>query len=139
MFIFIGLDNNDFKCSTSLYESLERKPNTLITLTPITSINLNQEKPINKGKKENHRANINSEVPTTFNPWIKKEAIIIPKIPPAPSGIEGTMKCIDASVQVVIKTKKKDINLIISISLFDFVLSDLTKPTADEINKSGKK
>jgi len=42
-------------------------------------------------------------------------------------------------VQVVIKTKKKDISLIISISLFDFVLSDLTKPTADEINKSGKK
>ena len=111
----------------------------MITLVPITSINFNQEKPINKGKKENHRANINSEVPTTFNPWIKKEAIIIPKIPPAPSGIEGTMKCIDASVQVVIKTKKKDISLIISISLFDFVLSDLTKPTADEINKSGKK
>ena len=111
----------------------------MITLVPITSINFNQEKPINKGKKENHRANLTSEVPPTFTPWIKKEAIIIPKIPPAPSGIEGTMKCIDASVQVVIKTKKKDISLIISISLFDFVLSDLTKPTADEINKSGKK
>jgi len=49
------------------------------------------------------------------------------------------MKCIDASVQVVIKTKKKDINLIISISLFDLVLSGLTKPTAEVKNKSGKK
>ena len=65
--------------------------------------------------------------------------MIIPKIPPAPSGIQGIMKCIDASVQVVIKTKKKEINLIISICLFDFVLSDLTKPTADERSNSGKK
>jgi len=139
MLMFIGLESNDFKYLISLYESLERKLNALITLVPIISINLNHEKPINRGKKENHRANINSEVPTTFNPWIKKEAMIIPKIPPAPSGIQGTMKCIDASVQVVIKTKKKDINLIISISLFDLVSSGLTKPTAEVKNKSGKK
>ena len=51
-----------------------------------------QEKPRNKGKKENHRANINKVVPIMSKSCIKEEAMTKPKMPPLPSGIHSIRK-----------------------------------------------